>query len=194
MNLLEKDERDSYVYDPQIKGLDSNFWATLGGTTITATGTPQILRFNAATGASFLLHEFFFAADFKLNIPAKPTTGDSRRWGFFSPAGSADFGGIYFDITGTAFTSNIVDDAGNSVSKALTWDDTNWSGKAIVFRIVWEPDEIAFWVNGAKLATFDIGASNSLPQFIALPVYIKNGNSDNVDLSYLAVKRAAGVV
>ena len=190
MELLNRDKRDGYIYDPIIKGVDSNYWSQIAGTITVASNK---LRFNAATGASFLLHEFVDQLDFIVNVPVKPTSGDSRRFGLYSPAGSSQQGAIYFDITDTAFTVVVIDSFGQSQTLTLTWDDTNWTAKDILFRIKWEPDIVQFWVDGSILGTFSTTSSASIP-FVGLPIYIKNGNADNMDITYVAVRRAAGIV
>lgn len=192
MELLNRDKRDSYIYDSTIKGFDANFWKQIAGTTTIASNK---MRLNAATQASFILHEFAFI-DIKINVPAKPTAGDSRRWGLFAPSASGDQGAIYFDITGTAFTANVIDANGQTQTSTLTWNDGSWSATDIIFTIKWEPDIVQFWVNGTILATFQVisaSTAKGIP-FIALPLYFKNGNSDNMDISYIAVQQAAGIV
>jgi len=196
MNLLEYDERDGYIYDVVIKQFDTNFFKQISGTTTVASNK---LRFTSASAASYLLHEYCQRATFKINVPVKPTAGDSRRWGFYSPAASATQGGIFFDITGDVFSVVVIDDAGTSTSKTLTWTDATFSAHDILFEIEWEPSIVRVYVNGSIVATFaptqsadNVTVSNipSLP----LPIYINNGNADNMDVSYFLVRKAAGVV
>lgn len=189
MEYDRRENRDSLIYDPQIKGFDASFWSQLSGTTTVASGK---LRFNAASSASFTLYEFVELLNFMVTVPAQPTSGDARRFGLFSPA-TTNIGAIYFDITGTAFTANVVDSSGNAQSKTLTWNNAVWSGNPIVFGIAWEPNRIQFWANGAIVATFAIESANTIP-FTAIPLYIKNGNADNMDVSYVDVRRPAGIV
>jgi hypothetical protein len=189
MQLENRDKRDSLIYDPQIKGFDSSFWSQLVGTTSVSSGK---LRYNAASSASFILFEFGDLFNFMVNVPAQPTSGDSRRWGLFAPA-TTNIGAIYFDITGAVFTVHVIDSAGNDQSKTLTWNNAAWSGNSIVYGIAWTPDRVQFWINGAIVATFGILSGNVIP-FTALPLYIKNGNSDNMDVSYVDVRKAAGIV
>src|ERR1700735_3287923 len=117
MELEHRDKRDSYVYDPVIKGLDTSFWSAVTGTATVSTGT---LVLNAATLASFGLHEFVQEADFMLTIPAIPTSGDARRFGFVAPA-SFNIGAVYFDTTGTTFSANVYDNSGNHYTLPITW-------------------------------------------------------------------------
>lgn len=189
MQLENRDKRDSLIYDPQIKGFDASFWSQLSGTTTVASGK---LRYNAASSASFILFEFADLFNFMVNVPVQPTSGDSRRWGLFSPA-TGNIGAMYFDITGAVFTVKVVDSSGNVQSKTITWNNAAWSANDIVYGIAWTPDRVQFWINGAIVATFGILAGNTIP-FTALPLYIKNGNADNMDVSYVDVRKAAGIV
>src|SRR6185437_3121401 len=177
MELINRDKRDSLIYDPQIKGLDAAFWSQLTGTTTVSGGK---LRYNNASSASFILFAFAEIVNFTVNVPAQPTSGDSRRWGLFAPA-TTKLGALYFDITGAVFTVHVVDSAGNDQSKTITWNNAAWSGNDIVFGIAWEPDRVQFWINGAIVATFAIVSQNTIP-YNGLPLYIKNGNGDNMDV------------
>lgn len=188
MHNEDRDKRDSLIYDPVSKGFDASFFATLSGTPAASGGK---LQFNNASVASFMLFEFVNLANFTLTVPAVPTSGDARRWGFYSPATTA-IGALYFDITGTAFTVNVVDSSGNLTSKAITWSGA-WTNTQIVYGIAWEADRVQFWVNGAIVATFAIISGNVIP-FTALPLYIKNGNADNLTVAYLDLRRIAGTV
>jgi hypothetical protein len=189
MQLENRDKRDSLIYDPQIKGGDASFWSQLSGTTSISSGK---LRYNAASSASFILFEFTEFTTFVVNVPANPTSGDNRKWGFLAPA-TTNIGAIYFHINDATFRVNVIDSQGNTQSKTVTWSNALWTGNAIPFSIAWEPDRVQFWANGAIIATFAIVAGNTIP-FTALPLYIQNSNSDNMDVSYVDVRKAAGIV
>lgn len=195
MELIDRDKRDGYIYDVAIKGLDANFWANVTGTPTVATGK---IRLNAATMASYILHEFP-DIEFLLTIPAAPTSGDVRQFGLLISSSQA-VGAAYFDITGTTFSAKVFDNAGNVTSKVITWDAGNWSNKAVLYRITQEADIIRFWtgVITAGVAAYTLQATIAAPvsglPSNALPILIKNGNSDNMDLTYVNVKRAAGIV
>jgi hypothetical protein len=192
MHLENRDKRDSLIYDPQIKGYDNTFWANVSGTPTIASSK---IRYNAATSASFMLFEFVELLNFSITVPAAPTSGDSRRWGLLAPATGtvSAIGAVYFDITGAVFTVHVVDSAGNDQSQTITWSTGNWDGHAIVYGIAWEADRVQFWVNGSIVATFGAISNKTIP-FTALPLYIKNGNSDNMDVGYVDVRGAAGMI
>lgn len=191
MELEHRDHRDSYIYDPTIKGFDSSFWATLAGTPTNA--SPIVL--NVATIASFGLHEFVQEADFSLNVVTAPTAGHSRRWGFFSPAAGLGAGSAYFDITGTTFSVNISDNAGNTQTLAVAWLSA-WTNHQITYKICWETNRVQFWVNGAIVATFqpNYQAVTSEIPYGALPLYIKNAVADAFAVYFVNILRPAGIV
>lgn len=197
MELLNRDKRDGYVYDVAIKGLDANFWANVTGTPTVSSGK---IRLNAAKMASYMLHEFA-DVEFLLTIPAAPTAGDVRQFGL-KASSATTMGACYFDIAGTVFTAKVFDNQGNSKSVTITWNAA-WTNAATLFRIVWEADRIQFWTGivTAGIAAYTLNATiaspqdlGSVPYDIALPVLINNANADNMDLTYLAVRNAAGIV
>lgn len=191
---LNHDRRDGYVYDGVIKRVDTSFWKQTAGTT---TMSSNKLLFNAAGMASYIQHEFA-DVEFALRIPAVPTSGDARHWGLRAPA-SLNFGAAYFDVTGAVFSCKVVDNVGNAYSTTVSWS-SDWTNTETMFRIIWGPDRVQFLagvvtasvVDYTVLATFDL-ISHGIPE-IALPLRISNGNSDNVYLGYVAVRRAAGIV
>ena len=188
MELLDRDKRDGYIYDPALKGLDAYFWKTITGTpATTGSGTSVKIRLTSAEMASFIEHEYA-DAEFYVNVPVKPTAGDARHWGF-KMVGATTPGAVYFDIAGTVFTVKSTDSFGNTESTTLTWVDGTYSAKEIVFRINWEPDGIFFYISGAIVAQH----STRIPSN-ALALDIKNGNADNMDTGMVVVKKAAGIV
>lgn len=189
MELEHRDKRDSYIYDPVIKGFDGSFWSTITGTPTVSNGA---IVLNAATIASYGLHEFVQQLDFNLLIITAPAGGQSRRFGLYSPAGGSAAGYAYFDVTGTVFTVNISDNSGNVQSAAITWQSA-WTNNPITYGIHWETNRIQFWINGAIVATFSPTATAAIP-FGALPLYVKNGVADNSAINWINVLRPAGIV
>ncbi len=204
MELLHLDKRDGYIYDPVIKGYDTNFWSSIVGTpTVSGTALTKVLQFNSQSAASYLLH-CFVDIEFGLTVPVAPTAGHSRQWGLIAPAqlnqgGAAVTGALYFDITGTAFTFKVVDNLGNVLSKTLTWA-AGYTNTFTRFRIRWESDRIQVLINDVVVATVDemnLTDSATIVQGIpknSLPIYINNGVADNELLSYIQVRRAAAIV
>lgn len=189
MELINRDKRDSYVYDPKIKGFDSAFWSQITGTTTVSSGQ---LVLNNASMASFGLHEFIEQLDMYINNPTAPTGGQAvRQWGLKAPA-SNNLGGIYFQTSGATFSAQVFDDSGNNQNVTLTWSSA-YTATNTRFSIRWEPNVILFKVNDVILTSFVVSGNNLLP-FNALPLFIQNLASDNFTVVYVEVKRAAGIV
>ncbi len=125
------------------------------------------------------------------NVPVQPTSGDSRQWGFKNPEGTTR-GSVYFDITGAVFSFKVTDDFNNSTSYTLAWSDSLFSGHAIPFRIRWDKDVINVYVNNVLITA--ISQSTITPPSGPIAAYINNGNSDNMDVTYMLVKRAASII
>jgi len=189
MELISRDKRDGYVYDPIIKQYDTTFWKSTTGTPAMSS---NVLRFTSAAASSFLQH-IFADVEFNLTVPAVPTSGDVRTWGLRNPS-SDSLGAVYFKIAGTAFTAEVVDSNGNTKSVTLTWS-AGYTATATSYRFRWENDMIIFYINGvvvATIGTFEM-PKNAIPEN-ALALRIVNGNADNLDLNYLAVRRAASII
>ncbi len=184
--VRDLDKRDGYLYDVVIKQFDTNFWKQVTGTTTVATNK---LRFNAASAASYLQH-IFADIEFFVTVPAVPTSGDSRQFGFRNPSEQTR-GYIYFDITGTTFSIKAEDEMGNTYSKTLTWSGA-YTNTATSFRIRWEMDAINIYINNVLVWVI----SQNLLQAPSGPLvaYINNSNSDNMDVAYMLVKRAASII
>lgn len=194
MELNDRDKRDGYVYDVVIKQFDTTFWKQ---TTGTSTVSSNKLRNSAAGLASYIQHEFG-DVEFALNVPTAPTSGDARHWGLRCPA-SDNFGAVYFKVANTAFTCEVVDNVGNAKSTSVTWSSA-WTAAETLYRIRWEPDRVQFLIGvvTAGVVSYTVVAtindtSNGVPR-IALPLRILNSNADNMDLGYVAVRRAAGII
>ena len=182
MELLNKDKRDGYVYDPIIKQYDTTFWKT-------TTGAPamsgSVLRFTSAGVASYLQH-IFADVEFSLNVPTTPSAGEAKQWGLRNPSGD-NLGAAYFEITGAVFQVVTVDDGGTSQTTAVVW--SAYEAAATEYRILWDPDRVVFYVNGTIVATHTTRVPSN-----ALSLRILNSDADNTDLSYVAIRRAASII
>ena len=183
-----RDEQDGYIYSPIIKQYDTSFWKTVSGSPAMA---GNLLRFTSAIAASFIQH-IFADVELLLTIPVKPTAGQARKWGFILPD-SDNMGGSYFEVNGAVFQAVTKDIYGNTQTTAITWDDTNWTAKAIKYRIKWEAEQVVYFVNDVIVATHSVNTTDMIPN-MALPIEISNGTADNLDMTYLAVRRAASII
>lgn len=174
----------NFFYDPQATGYDAtNTWKTVAGTPAVSGGK---LRFNAATALhlkDLLRGEFEFA----VNIPAVPTAADVRQIGLTQLSKGSY---AYFDITGTVFSVK-VSDGTNSTTSTLVFLAA-WAGAVTKFSIRWEANFVRFFVNGVLQATIsNSGATNYTPGD-AMSLYVKNGNSDNMDVAYIDARAVQG--
>ena len=179
--------RDGFIYDPIIKGFDELFWATLAGTPAMS---GNVLRLTSASVGSFT--QYCFAdVEFNLNVAVAPVAGQDKVWGLYSPV-TVSLGAAYFKVAAAVFTAETADDAGNTKSTTLTWA-AGYTGKDTKFRIRWEPDAIKFYINGTIVASHDLIAP-SYGSSMALPLRVTNGNADNLDIVYVAIRQTASIV
>lgn len=171
----------SYTYDSYLKQLDGSFWGTITGTPAYSSGQHAI-DLDAASMASFIqpVYGKFLS---KISIPAVPTSGDSRIFGFFNPNGTEK---ITFDITGTAVTAKYNDGKGNSgsiaISAALITAATH------EFEIRWNPGSIGWFIDGDGIAAVEL-ATMDMP----MSLYFLNGNSDHVYVYNVSILEAGRI-
>jgi hypothetical protein len=177
------DKRSGYTYDPIIKQYDTNFWKTTTGSNPAMSST--VLRITSASIASFIQH-IYADVEFSINVPTTPSAGEAKHWGLRSPA-TDNLGAMYFEIAGAVFTCVSIDDTGSSQTTTLTW--SAYQATQTVFRIIWEAGMIIFKINGVTVATH----TSKVPSH-ALPLRVVNGDADNTDIGYIAVRRAAAIV
>lgn len=177
-----RDQQDGYTYDVVIKGFDTTFWKQTAGT---STVSSNKLRSSAASLASYIQHGFA-DVEFALNVPTTPSGSEAKHWGLRAPA-TDDGGAAYFEIAGAVFRCITKGNYGVSETTNLTW--SAYENVETKFRIVCDPDQVKFMINGVVVATH----STQIP-CVALPLRIVNADADNVDLGYVMVRRAASVV
>ena len=181
MEQNDKDKRDGLIYDVIIKGYDLGFFKA-------TTGTPTVssnkLRLTSASVSTYLLFKYG-DYEFGLNVPTTPSAGEAKTWGLRAP-GTDTLGAAYFEITGATFRA-VTKDRSTTKTTTLTW--SAYENAETLFRIVWEPDRIQFLIAGVVVATHGV----NLPEG-PLPIRITNGDADNTDLGYIAVRQAASIV
>ena len=179
------DEQYSFLYDPYLYGYaDGDFWKAFKGTPEYISGK---IRFRSAT-ASTLGTYMFGNFNFKFTIPAAPTTGDSRIWGFYSRS-NPNRNAAYFFIQGSSFyTRTYGDDTATAEQNTIAWD-SEWTNTPTEFEIRWRISTVEFWIgNGTdKVRVANHNAPATVPKQKLVPIYVSNGGSDLMDLSYLEV-------
>lgn len=216
----EIDLRDGLVYDPAVKGYDSNFWKgdTANLTVDTTKSTIRIGDTGLVGSVSSYSQYLFGDFEFSMNIDStSPDSNDSEKYfGLRNIGDSNKRGAIYFDLSydtlagdssavTAPFSCVAYDEDGNRQRKYVTWD-TNWGGggRTTRFRIKWEQDQAQFLVNDTVVATLgdmpsgkiaNYRINNNIPQALR----ISNRSLDTTDtnptaLKLLAIRHARKVI
>jgi len=205
----EIDLRDGLVYDPAVKGYDSNFWKgdTANLTVDTVKNTIRIgdtgLVGSASSYSQYLYGDFEFAMMIDSD---SPDSNDSEKYfGLRNLGDSLNRGAAYFDLSydttvgdsspnARSFSAVIYDEAGNRQRKFIDWD-TTWGGggKTTRFRISWEADGYTFLVNDTVVATMGDKPSgqtavNQINTTIPQALRMSNRSLDTADSSPTALK------
>ena len=174
-----------FQYNPATEGYSANDVFT------PLTGTPTIssdkLRLNAAEVLTYDKRFQFGNLEFLLTIPAAPTAGDVRSFGFKN---NDNKGMMVFDITGAVFSAKVYDSKGTLIAtKTINWD-SDWTAAEAQYRIAWNNRNIYFLVDDVFVARFDEGfdkdiVAEDIMGSQPMGIYINNGNADNVDVSLI---------
>lgn len=188
--------KDRFMYDPVVKGFDTNFWKAITGTPTVSGGD---LRFNADEATSYSQYvygDFIFA----VNVPNTPSGSEARQWGLLNNAAKT-VGAAYFEITGSTFQAVTYDeDTRTQKATSITWNSRSqtWEAVMTLFRIIWTANYVRFYVTTAAAPDFgehlvEHATGDNIPHG-ALALNIKNVEADNMDLDYLLVQRAAIII
>lgn len=207
----EIDLREGLVYDPYVKGFDSNFWKgdtanLLNDTVRNALKIGDTGLVGSVTSYSqYLYGDFEFGLYLDSTVPDTTDSGE-RRWGLQNPGDTLERGAVYFaaehDTDGVDGDTTVTrqlwavmrDEAGTRQRKAITWD-TNWSGggRLTRFRIKWEVDGCDFLINDTRYATLGDRPDGSPSTFqvntsIPQALRITKRNTDTTDTASTALK------
>jgi hypothetical protein len=204
--------REGLVYDPAVKGYDSNFWKgdTANLLSDTVKNSIKIGDTGLVGSASSYSQYLFGDFEFSMNIDSlSPDSNDSEKYfGLRNIGDSLNRGAIYFSLSydTTAGDSSPLtrplsvvayDEAGNRQRKHLTWD-TNWGGggRTVRFRIKWEQDQAQFLINDTVVATLgdrpdgktsNYQINNEIPQALRL----SNRSLDTTDTAPTSLRLLA---
>jgi len=173
-------ERVNLYYDPSRNGYDTTIWKTVDWTPTLSTNKIDI------NGASMIGYDDFMSGDLimSINIPAVPTTWDSRFFGFWQINNGSCVG---FDITDDVFKAKIVDSNWVSIlSDEITWN-SDWTAANTNFGVNWTWFSADFYINDIKVATIANVAWLKYP----LSMYFKNSNTDVMSVFGIQVKNAS---
>jgi hypothetical protein len=209
----EIDFREGLVYDPVVKGFDSNFWKGDTANLLADTVRGAIKIGDTALVGSMSSYSEYLYGDFEFTMAIDSLSPDSndgasategKLFGLKNIGDTLQRGAAYFElrydtVSGGDTTNTrplravMYDEVGNKQSKNITWD-TNWSGggRLTRFRIGWEPSGYTFLINDTVYATLgDKGAANATYQIntsIPQSLRISNRSLDTTDTSSTALK------
>lgn len=187
MDMHVTREGKAFVFDPYISGYDTTFWSKVSGA-----GTPSVSGGDLVlTQAEISTFSFYDGADveFTLNVPAVPTSGDVRAWGFKVPA-LGNRGRIEFDVTDAVFSLKVYTDAGVALlNQTVTWS-ASWTAADTIFKIAWQSGGIRFFIGTTQVASCGLRGNATNPTCPTLPmsIHVSNANNDSMKLSSVVVR------
>jgi hypothetical protein len=205
----ERDLRERLVYDPYVKGFDSNFWKGDTANLLNDTVRNALKIGDTGLVGHASSYSQYLYGDFSFSLLLDSTVTDSndsgryvglRNFGDTLQRGAAYFDFAYDTTAGDSspntrpFAIVCYDEYGNRQRKHITWD-TDWSGGGRVndFRILWEAGGYTFLVNDTvvgilgdrpdgRTSTFQI--NTTIPQ----AVRISKLGTDTTDTASMALK------
>lgn len=174
-----------WSYNPLTEGYtaDAVFHAISGTPTISSSK----LRLNQTSIVTYDRTTLFGDLEITATIPAAPTSGDSRQFGFRNNTGL--HGVMVFDITDAVASAKVYDSAGTLIaSKEITWN-SNWTNAEARYRISWHKNRtIYFTIEDTVVAMFNADdLFDSVLGSEPMHIYVSNANNDNVDISFVSI-------
>jgi hypothetical protein len=198
MNSIIDRQNESIVYDPSVDGYNAvlTFWKTYSGSDPTISSSK--LRINGSKIVSYSYYRYL-EAEFVLNVPAVPTIGDVRRWGFEIP-NLSNRGRVSFQIVDDVFSAVVYNEAGTAIiTQTIPWNQNGetWNGVATKYGIRITPSGVYFLVNGIIYAkagmqglTVKTSTTNNISN-LPLRLAVSNSNADNMDVTAIILKNIA---
>ena len=205
----EKDMREGLVYDPAVKGFDSNFWKGDTDNLLNDTVRGALKLGDTGLVGSASSYSQYLYGDFEFTMAVdslSPDSNDSEKyWGLRNIGDTLQRGAAYFslsyDTTATdssdttrPFSVVQYDEAGNRQRKFVDWD-TDWGGggRLARFRISWEADGYTFLVNDTVVATLGDRDSSQQATYqintsIRQALRMSNRSLDTTDTAVTAIK------
>jgi hypothetical protein len=181
-----------FTLDPNVIGTAANILSAVSGSIVVTGSAPaKYWDVNADEIASYDCISAPFDVEFTVNVTVKPTAADVRAWGLKSPA-LGNRGRIEFDVTDTAFTAKVYDDAGTAqtvTGGTITWDDATWTNKVVRFRIRHTGSRVEFLVNETVKAYADVSSGANLPS-TPLHIHMNNANADSLRFFAICTRQA----
>ena len=207
----EIDRRDGLVYDPYVKGFDSNFWKGDTANLLFDSVKNRIKIGDTGLVGSASSYSQYLFGDFEFTMAVdslSPDSNDSEKyWGLRNPGDTLQRGAAYFNLSydttagdsspnARSFSAVIFSEAGTRQRKFITWD-TTWGGGGLLarFRISWEADGYTFLVNDSVVATLGdrpVGVTNTFQINTQIPQGLRMSNR-SLDTTDTAVTSLIGL-
>lgn len=218
----ELDLREGLVYDPAVKGFDSNFWHGDTANLLFDTVRNALKIGDTGLVGSASSYSQYLYGDYEFSMlfdSISPDSNDREKYiGLRNLGDTLQRGAAYFNLSydttasdsseaARPFTATIFDEQGNRQRTPITWD-TNWGGGGRVtrFRIVWESDGYRFLINDTVYATLGYTDSSnnqtavrqintSIPQALRLSnLGLDTADTSPTALKLLAIRNARKVI
>jgi len=176
----------NFVYDPKRQGYDTSLFKTL-------VGAPAVVNSKIVLNtATIIQYADLYGCDLTMRmiIPAVPTAGDVRYFGF----GSIGFGSaIVFAILDDVFAILTINEKGVIKTEVATFDAA-WATAPIDFEIRWRGTYADFLISGVgAVSPSNPNGSTYRINDVAVPkgplsIYFHNGNADNMEIVSINAK------
>lgn len=203
----ERDFREGLVYDPAVKGFDSNFWKGDTANLLNDTVKNALKLGDTGLVGSVSSYSQYLYGDFEFTMAIdslSPDSSDSEKYfGLRNLGDTLNRGAAFFDLSfdtvndtaGTRHFRAVAHGEDTTRSRRnITWD-TNWGGGGRItrFRINWEENGYTFLVNDTVVATIGAGRDTDGGEFLintSIPqaLRLSNRSLDTTDTSVTAVK------
>jgi len=217
----EIDLRESLVYDPYVKGFDSNFWKGDTANLLNDTVKNRIKIGDTGAAGSMSSYSQYLFGDFEFTMAIdslSPDSNDSEKYfGLRNAGDTLQRGSAYFNLSydttagdsspdARSFSVVVYGEDSTRYRRFVTWD-TTWGGGGILtrFRILWDADQYKFLINDTVVATIAEGAEDTdgrevlLNKQIPMALRLSNRSIDTTDtavtaLTYLNIRNARKVI
>ena len=198
------------VYDPGVKGFDSNFWKGDTANLLADTVKNAIKIGDTGLVGSASSYSKYLFGDFEFTIRTdclSPDSNDSEKyWGLRNLSDTQNRGAAYFSMSYDTTAGDSSDttrpfyavvhgeDTGRRYRRIIQWDSAWDNSVNTRYRIIWDADQYKFLINDTVYATVAEGVEDSngdevlLNKQIPQAVRLSNRSLDTTDTSVTTLK------
>lgn len=208
MRSEEIDFREGLVYDPGVKGFDSNFWKGDTANLLFDSVKNAIKIGDTGLVGSISSFSQYLYGDFEFTMRTdclSPDSNDSEKyWGLRNLGDTINRGAAFFNLsydttatdssdTTRPFSVVAFNEVGTRQRRFIQWDSA-WDNSANTrYRVIWEPGEYKFLINDTVYATLgdrdtSTGLTFQVNTSIPQAVRISNRSLDTTDTSVTTLK------